>query len=125
MESAPFTLAELVAKDGPAWIFVLAVIGVLIWAIYKFVNIYEANNDRRLSSAEEANRISSQMTQQMERSNAVLEAVERQLSLTNAVNDKLIDSLAKSQERSASMADSVKTIADQVKTIYERIVLDK
>ena len=118
------SLAELVAKDGPAWIFVLAVIGVLIWAIYKFVNIYEANNDRRLSSAEEANRISGQMTQQMERSNAVLEAVEKQLSLMNAVNDKLIDSLAKSQERSASMADSVKTIADQVKLVYEKIVLD-
>ena len=119
------SLAELVAKDGPAWIFVLAIIGILIWAIYKFVNIYEKTNDRRISSAEEANRISGQMTEQMERSNMVLEAVEKQLSLMNAVNDKLIDSLAKSQERSASMAENVRTIADQVKRVYERVVLDK
>lgn len=118
------SLAELVAKDGPAWVFVLAIIGILIWAIYKFVNIYEKNNDRRISSAEEANRISGQMTEQMERSNLVLEAVERQLSLMNAVNDKLIDSLARSQDRSASMAESVRTMADQIKHVYDKIVLD-
>lgn len=124
MNDAPLELAQIVAQDGPAWVAVLAIIGILIWVIYKYMNIYEKTNERKISSQETMNQISGQMAQQMERSNAVLEAVEKQLSLTNAVNDKLVDSLTKSQNRSASMAESVKTMADRIEHIYERTVLE-
>lgn len=124
MESSPLTLAELVAKDGPAWVFVLAIIGLLIWTVYKLLNIYENNSERTISSREEVNRISGQMVSQMERSNAVLEAVEKQLSLMNAVNDTLINTLAKSQDRSASMAESVKVMADRVEQMYNKVILE-
>lgn len=122
MEDLPYKLAELVAKDGPAWLFVLAVIGILIWAIYRFVNMYEKNNDRRISSQEEANRISGQMTEQMARSNKVLEAVEKQLSLMNTTNELLVTTFTESQNRSDLMVDYIKTMAERIEYLYKRAI---
>lgn len=123
MDSA-LSFAQMFAEYGPGWIIAAALIGIGIYVIYRLMNIYEKLSSDKVSTQKEMTKISGQMVEQMDRSNTVLEAVQKELSLMNVSNERLIENMSRDHERSAFVESTVKKLIDRVETIYDKIVLD-
>lgn len=118
------SFAQMFAEYGPGWLIAGALIAVGIYVIHRLLNIYEKLSSDKVSTQREMTKISGQMVDQMDRSNTVLEAVQKELTLMNASNERLINNMAKDHERSAFIEGSVKKLIDRIETLYDKIVVE-
>ena len=77
------------------------------WVTYKLLGVYETSRKDGDENRKEMTKISGQMVEQMDRSNTVIENIQNEMSVMNATNQKLCESIVNSQERSAQMAKDV------------------
>lgn len=123
MDSA-LSFAQMFAEYGPGWVIAAALIGIGIYVIYRLMNIYEKLSSDKISTQKEMTKISGQMVEQMDRSNTVLEAVQKELSVMNVSNERLIDSMSMYHKNSTFIKESVKKITDRVETLYDKLVVE-
>lgn len=116
------TFVNTFAEYGPEWMIAAAIIALGIWVVYKIVRIYEKNLEDRLNTQSDMVKISGQMVEQMDRSNSLLETVQKELTAMNAQTQALINSLEHSQDRSTKMGSDVATILDRVNFLYQRLI---
>ena len=129
---------KLFAPYGPGWLggVLLALIafyfGRQFLAEYKLQNERKANLDvkreerkqaevdERAQRDRERSQMEGRIAVQMERSNALMEAMKTLMESVVASNDVLHNDLVHSQARSQGMADQVSHIKDRVDLLYDK-----
>ena len=107
LESIATTFLGSFVELGPGWLLVAGVLVILGWVTYKLLGVYETSRKDSADNKQEMTKISGQMVEQMDRSNTVIENIQHEMSVMNATNQKLCESIVNSQERSAQMARDV------------------
>lgn len=116
------TLIDKIAEFGPVWLFVAALLVMVGYGGKKIIEIYEATRKEKLANDRDMIKISSQMVEQMERSNNVIEAVEKQMTIMNGTNAQLVNQLLRSDSRNEKMSKDMRTIRDRIDLLYERLI---
>ena len=109
------------AEFGPGWLLVAGVLVILGWVVYKGMAIYENSRKDSAENKQEMTKISGQMVEQMDRSNTVIENIQHEMSVMNATNQTLVETLMKSQERSLKMAEELHDAAAKASDNHDKI----
>ena len=109
------------AEFGPGWLLVAGILVILGWVTYKLLNVYEQSRKDSADNKKEMTQISGQMVEQMDRSNTVIENIQHEMSVMNTTNQKLVETLMKSQERSAQMAQEVHDANSRAADTHDKV----
>lgn len=110
------------AEYGPGWIFAAGVLVFGFYVAFRLLKVWEGNQSEKVEQNRQLVEISGRMVDQMDRSNTVIESVEKQMSVMNNTNATMVEALTKSQERSQAMQNETRTILDRVNFLYERAI---
>lgn len=110
------------AEYGPGWIFAAGVLVFGFYVVKRLLSVWEGNQQEKTEQNRQLVEISGRMVDQMDRSNTVIESVEKQMSVMNNTNATMVEALTRSQDRSQAMQDDTKTILDRVNFLYERTI---
>lgn len=129
---------KLFAPYGPGWLGVAALALIALHFGNQFLSEYKLQNERKASldikreerkQAEvderaqrdrERSQMEGRIAVQMERSNALMEAMKTLMESVVASNEVLHSDLTNSQARSQGMAEKVDHICDRVDLIYSK-----
>lgn len=106
---------------GPGWLLVAGILVILGWVVYKGMAVYESSRKDSAENRKEMTQISGQMVEQMDRSNTVIENIQHEMSVMNATNQKLCESIVNSQERSAQMAQEVHDANSRAADTHDKV----
>ena len=109
------------AEFGPGWLLVAGILAILAWVVYKGMGIYEQSKKDSDENKSQMTKISGQMVEQMDRSNNVIESIQHEMSVMNTTNQTLVETLMKSQERSAKMAEDVHTANMRAEDTHDKV----
>lgn len=129
---------KLFAPYGPGWLGVAALALIAFYFGRQFLAEYKVQNERkanldlkreerkqaevdeRAQRDRERSEMEGRIAAQMERSNALMEAMKTLMESVVASNDVLHNDLVHSQARSQGMADQVSHIKDRVDLLYDK-----
>lgn len=120
-EGVATTFLGSFAEFGPGWLLVAGILVILGWVVYKGMAVYENSRKDSAENKQEMTKISGQMVEQMDRSNTVIENIQHEMSVMNATNQTLVETLAKSQERSAAMAKEVHDANSRAADTHDKV----
>ena len=129
---------ELFAPYGPGWLTGVLLALIAFYFGKQFLEEFKAQNkrkgeidlkreerkqaevDERAQRDRERSQMEGRIAAQMERSNALMEAMKTLMESVVASNDVLHADLANSQQRSQGMAAKVDHICDRVDLLYDK-----
>lgn len=129
---------KLFAPYGPGWLGGVALTLIAFYFGRQFLAEYKIQNERkanldlkreerkqaevdeRAQRDRERSQMEGRIAVQMERSNALMEAMKTLMESVVASNDVLHNDLVHSQARSQGMADQVSHIKDRVDLLYDK-----
>lgn len=129
---------KLFAPYGPGWLGGAALVLIAAYFGRQFLDEYKRQNqrkgeldlkreerkqaevDERAQRDRERSQMEGRIAAQMERSNALMEAMKTLMESVVASNDVLHNDLVHSQARSQGMADQVSHIKDRVDLLYDK-----
>lgn len=129
---------KLFAPYGPGWLGGAALVLIAFYFGRQFLDEYKVQNERkanidlkreerkqaevdeRAQRDRERSQMEGRIAVQMERSNALMEAMKTLMESVVASNDVLHNDLVHSQARSQGMADQVSHIKDRVDLLYDK-----
>lgn len=122
MEESATSFITSFAEYGPGWLIASGILVFCFYVALRLLKVWEANQQEKTDQNRQLVEISGRMVDQMDRSNTVIESVEKQMSVMNNTNATMVEALTKSQDRSREMQDDTKTILDRVNFLYERTI---